>query len=60
MYIRRMPEAGRIERSILQIIGLVEVITKKALRRFDSDTARFVKEGKLIVPQKPEKKKPIF
>lgn len=35
--------------------GLVDVITKKALRRFDSDNMRFVREGKLIVPSKSEK-----
>lgn len=40
------------------LFGLVDVITRKALRRFDSDTKRFVKEGKLIVPVKPEKKQP--
>jgi hypothetical protein len=38
--------------------GLVDVITRKALRRFDSNNSRFVREGKLIIPSKPEKKKP--
>ena len=38
--------------------GLVDVITRKALRRFDTDIRRFVREGKLIVPSKPEKKTP--
>jgi hypothetical protein len=40
--------------------GLVDVITRKALRRFDSDNSRFVREGKLIIPSKPEKKKSNF
>jgi hypothetical protein len=41
------------------LLGLIEVITKKALRRFDADTRRYVKEGKLIVPTKPAKKTKI-
>ena len=38
--------------------GLVDVITRKALRRFDTDNRRFVREGKLIVPSKLDKKTP--
>lgn len=30
------------------LVGLVEVVTRRALRRFDRDAAQFVKEGKLI------------